>query len=168
MTEALIPIHKIVELSKKHSIDWGKGNPQNRLRYYAKHSLIPQAKRKLPTGSSNPKATIAHYPASTVTTLINIQRLKRQGYSIRKIKYLLEKEIFDSETSPLAIETSLLGTLAFRTVSKIFPILLFLSVTLPTTRSPDNIGMVFLILAEILIKSLLLPFPFLYSLLITK
>jgi len=45
--EKLISIDEVIERAKKLGVDFGKGDPRNRLRYYVKIGLLPHAKRKV-------------------------------------------------------------------------------------------------------------------------
>jgi len=43
----LISINEVIERAKKLGVDFGKGDPRNRLRYYVKIGLLPHAQRKV-------------------------------------------------------------------------------------------------------------------------
>lgn len=88
--EKFIKIDEVIERAKNLGVDFGKGNPKNRLRYYAKSGLLPPAKRKifegrLPTGA---------YPESVINTLVNIDQGLRQGKTIHKIVEEKKQNIF--------------------------------------------------------------------------
>ena len=87
----LIPFDEVVDRAKKRGVNFGKGSPFNRLRYYTKIGLLPHAKRKsfaggLPTGA---------YPESVVETLVEIDKKLKAGKSVQAI--LREKEEGDRE-----------------------------------------------------------------------
>lgn len=86
--EKLISIDELIERAKKLGIDFGKGNPRNRLRYYAKLGLIPPAKRKSFDGSP----PVGAYPESVLKTLFEIDRKIKEGKEILMIKKELENE----------------------------------------------------------------------------
>ena len=44
--ESLISTEKLIEESKTKGIDFGKGDPYNRLRYYTKIGWLPHMQRK--------------------------------------------------------------------------------------------------------------------------
>lgn len=72
-----LSIKELVKEAEDQGIDFGKGDPYNRLRYYTKMGWIPHMIRK--KGSKG--STKGHYPLSTVDRLVLIQKLKDQGLS---------------------------------------------------------------------------------------
>ena len=85
--EKLISIDEVIERAKKLGVDFGKGNPRNRLRYYVKIGLLPHAKRKvfknnLPEGA---------YPEEIVWKLFEIDRMIKAGKGILQIKREMEE-----------------------------------------------------------------------------
>lgn len=78
--EELIPIEKFIELAVKNGVDFGKGDPYNRLRYYTKIGLLPHMQRRVVGGE-----VIGHYPSSAVDTLLEVEKLKRLGLSNQDI-----------------------------------------------------------------------------------
>src|SRR3990167_10958950 len=80
--DTLLPLEKIIALAKKNGVSFGRGNPQERIRYFIKIGLLPHALRK----SSQSKVygsrsgvngqlssvPIAHLPYFTVERLIKI------------------------------------------------------------------------------------------------
>jgi len=87
--ENLISIDEVIRRAKNLGVDFGKGDPRNRLRYYVKIGLLPHAKRKvfknnLPEGA---------YPEEIVWKLFEIDRMIKAGKGILQIKReLKEKE----------------------------------------------------------------------------
>jgi hypothetical protein len=45
--EKLIKIDEIIERAKELGVDFGKGDPKNRLRYLTKIGLLPHCQRKV-------------------------------------------------------------------------------------------------------------------------
>lgn len=86
-SEKLISIDEVVKRAKEKGVDFGKGDPKNRLRYYTKIGLIPHAKRK----SFNGSPPVGAYPESVVETLIEIDREIKEGKSVQQIKREIEK-----------------------------------------------------------------------------
>jgi len=85
--EKLISIDEVIERAKKLGVDFGKGDPRNRLRYYVKIGLLPHAKRKvfknnLPEGA---------YPEDIVWKLFEIDRMIKAGKGILQIKREMEE-----------------------------------------------------------------------------
>ncbi|HEX7455951.1 MAG TPA: hypothetical protein VF303_00595, partial [Candidatus Nanoarchaeia archaeon] len=89
----LIPFDEVVARAKKRGVNFGKGNPLNRLRYYTKIGLLPHAKRKSFAGGTPSGA----YPESVVDTLVEIDEQLQAGRSVQVI--LREKE--EKAASPL-------------------------------------------------------------------
>ncbi|MBU4380992.1 MerR family transcriptional regulator [Candidatus Parcubacteria bacterium] len=92
-TPKYISLNKIVLEAKKAGVDFGKGDPYNRLRYYTKIGIFPNMVRVKSAG---------HYPESALKKLIRIETLKGQGIENDRIKRILEGEqltfLFDPET----------------------------------------------------------------------
>jgi hypothetical protein len=82
----LISIDKLVELAKKHGIDFGKGDPYNRLRYYTKIGWLPHMVRKKDE-SGNIRG---HYNRWAVDRLIEIEKLKEEGVDNSEISKKLK------------------------------------------------------------------------------
>jgi DNA-binding transcriptional MerR regulator len=86
--EKLISIDELIERAKFFGVDFGKGNPRNRLRYYTKIGLLPHAVRK----SFNGQNPVGAYPESVLKILIEIDKKLKQGKKIQQIKRELERE----------------------------------------------------------------------------
>jgi hypothetical protein len=85
--ENLISIDEVIERAKRLGVDFGKGDPRNRLRYYVKIGLLPHAQRKvfknnLPEGA---------YPEEIVWKLFEIDRMIKAGKGILQIKREFEE-----------------------------------------------------------------------------
>ncbi len=74
MTE-FISVDKLIEEARSEGINFGKGDPYNRLRYYTKIGWLPNMKRKTDM-EGNVKG---HYPLWALDRLILIENLKAQG-----------------------------------------------------------------------------------------
>ena len=77
--ESLISVEKIIEEAKAKGIDFGKGDPYNRLRYYTKIGWLPHMKRK--KNDEETSITTGHYPKWALNRLIQIETLKKKGLS---------------------------------------------------------------------------------------
>ncbi|MFZ5424196.1 MAG: MerR family transcriptional regulator [Patescibacteria group bacterium] len=73
--DKLISVDAIIKHAKKEGIDFGKGNPYNRLRYYTKIGWLPHMVRK----KSKDGSTKGHYPTWVVERLLLIEDFKKQG-----------------------------------------------------------------------------------------
>jgi hypothetical protein len=71
---------QIITLAKQAGVDFGKGYPYNRLRYYTKIGLLPKAERK--SFGGNPEGC---YPEWVVDKLVEINRKIKDGSSVQSI-----------------------------------------------------------------------------------
>jgi DNA-binding transcriptional MerR regulator len=97
----LISIEEIIRRAKDLGVDFGKGDPKNRLRYYTKLGLLPHAQRvsfdgRPPTGA---------YPQSVISILVFIDKKLKEGKSILQIKRELERERAKEGISPFRLES---------------------------------------------------------------
>ncbi|MBD3365743.1 MerR family transcriptional regulator [candidate division WWE3 bacterium] len=80
----LLSVDQVIELAQKQGVDFGKGKPYNRLRYYTKLGWLPNMQRKGKNGEG-------HYPHWVINRLKLIQKLKDKGYSNEIIAETIEK-----------------------------------------------------------------------------
>ena len=173
MNEFLLPIHEIIKQAKNQGVDFGKGNPQNRLRYYTKHSLISQAKRKAVAGTSS-RSTIAHYPRSIIKKLLTIQHLRKKGIPIKKIQEIINKEYVAveeeisqvdkvlehrQEISEIIIGTTMLSSFTEVAIRNTFPVLLIIGILFPSLLTPSIVKNIFMTPLILLIKTIFAPNP---------
>jgi DNA-binding transcriptional MerR regulator len=85
--EKLISIDEVIERAKRLGVDFGKGDPRNRLRYYVKIGLLPHAKRK----AFKNKFPEGAYPEEIVWKLFEIDRMIKAGKGILQIKREFEE-----------------------------------------------------------------------------
>jgi len=88
MEEKFISIDELIERAKFFGVDFGKGDPRNRLRYYTKIGLLPHAVRK----SFNGKPPTGAYPESVLKILVEIDKKLKEGKKIQQIKRELKRE----------------------------------------------------------------------------
>lgn len=81
--ENLISIDEIIKRAKKRGVDFGKGDPYNRLRYYTKIGWLPHMERKDGKG---------HYPDWVLDRLLIIERLKSENASNEEIEKKLNTQ----------------------------------------------------------------------------
>ena len=81
-----ISIDKLIKQAKSKGIDFGAGDPYNRLRYYTKIGWLPHMIRKADK-SGNIKG---HYPTWSVERLVLIENLKADGLSNDEISQKLK------------------------------------------------------------------------------
>jgi hypothetical protein len=79
--ENLISTDNLIESAKKKGIDFGKGDPYNRLRYYTKIGWLPHMVRK----SDDEGSIRGHYPEWSIGHLILIEQLKAKNASNEEI-----------------------------------------------------------------------------------
>jgi hypothetical protein len=84
--EELISFENLVEQAKQRGVDFGKGDPYNRLRYYTKIGWLPHMVRKKDDGGE----TKGHYEASALERLVLIEQLKSQNLSNEEISRRLQ------------------------------------------------------------------------------
>lgn len=84
--ENLISTDNLIESAKKHGIDFGKGDPYNRLRYYTKIGWLPHMIRK----SDDEGDIKGHYPDWALGHLILIEQLKAKDASNEEITKKLQ------------------------------------------------------------------------------
>ena len=80
-TQNLISFDEVIRLSKLKGVDFGKGDPYNRLRYYIKIGLLPKASRK----SFNGLAAAGALPMDSVDQMVEIDKKIKEGKSIQAI-----------------------------------------------------------------------------------
>ena len=71
----LVSIENLIEAAKRKGLNFGKGDPYNRLRYYTKIGWLPHMVRK----SDNEGSIKGHYPEWALNQLIIIEKLKAEG-----------------------------------------------------------------------------------------
>jgi DNA-binding transcriptional MerR regulator len=81
-----ISIDKLIKLAKSKGINFGSGDPYNRLRYYTKIGWLSHMIRRADR-HGNIKG---HYPAWSVDRLVLIEDLKSQGYTNEEISEKLK------------------------------------------------------------------------------
>ncbi len=75
--DQLISIENLIEAAKNKGIDFGKGDPYNRLRYYTKIAWLPHMVRKKDASGN----TRGHYPIWAIDRLVEIESLKALNVS---------------------------------------------------------------------------------------
>jgi len=80
--DKLINVDKLIKKAAQQKINFGKGDPYNRLRYYTKIGWLPHMIRKKSTSGE----VRGHYPESAFETLLYIERLKAKGLSNEQIE----------------------------------------------------------------------------------
>lgn len=80
--ENLISTENLIKQAKKRGVNFGKGDPYNRLRYYTKMGWLPHMVRKKGERDEEVKG---HYPAWAVNRLVLIEELKSRGYTNEEV-----------------------------------------------------------------------------------
>jgi len=128
--ENLISTDKLIEAAKKKGIDFGKGDPYNRLRYYTKIGWLPHMVRK----SDDVGGIKGHYPDWSIGHLILIEQLKAKNVSNEEItKRLVIKNKIQSTLSLLTSKES-------RTQLVIYSILVLVLIILANQLEILNLG----------------------------
>jgi len=83
----LISVENLIKSLKQKNINFGKGDPYNRLRYYTKIGWLPHMTRK-----KNEEGNITgHYPISVIDEIIRIEELKNLGLNNEEISIKIKK-----------------------------------------------------------------------------
>ncbi|MCR4325182.1 MAG: hypothetical protein NUV69_05890, partial [Candidatus Curtissbacteria bacterium] len=94
--DTLLPTEKIIRLASVWGVDFGPGNPQERVRYFIKLGLLPHAVRRTARSSDTsddplPPNPVGHLPYWTVKKLLQIHKLNTEGLSYPEIAQKLQK-----------------------------------------------------------------------------
>ena len=81
-----ISIDKLIKQAKSKGINFGSGDPYNRLRYYTKIGWLPHMVRKADKNGD----IKGHYPTWAVERLVLIENLKSEGLSNEEISQKLK------------------------------------------------------------------------------
>jgi len=95
----LISIDEVISRAKRLGVDFGKGDPRERLRYLTKLGLLPHAKRK----SFNGQPSQGAYPEYVIELLKEIDEKIKAGKSIQEIKKEKERKNLIEEIPSLHI-----------------------------------------------------------------
>ena len=86
--EKIISIDELIKRAKALGVDFGKGDPKNKIRYYTKIGIFPHAQRK----KINGKPSQGAYPESVLNILLDIDRQLKQGKTVQEIKREQERK----------------------------------------------------------------------------
>lgn len=84
--DSYISTEKLIEEAKKNGVNFGKGNPYNRLRYYTKIGWLPHMIRT--KGEENDVK--GHFPTYTLKRLLYIEKLKDRGLSNEEVELKIQ------------------------------------------------------------------------------
>ena len=98
--QTLLPTDQIIDLARNAGVDFGPGDPAERMRYFIKLGILPHAVRKIADKTSNfklqtsnlPAAPVGHLPYSSTKKLIDVDRLYKKGHSYPQIAQKLTSE----------------------------------------------------------------------------
>ncbi len=80
--EKYLSVEELLAEAANRGVDFGKGDPYNRLRYYTKMGWISHMTRM----KEDDGKTKGHYPESTIDRLVLIQKYKEEGISNEEIE----------------------------------------------------------------------------------
>jgi hypothetical protein len=89
MEKDLLSLEQIIEKAKELGVEFGKGDPYNRLRYYTKIGWLPHMERKLDEETES-SVTRGHYPKWVLKRLLLIENLKKKGLTNEQVAKKLE------------------------------------------------------------------------------
>ena len=92
--ENLISIDEVIIRAQKLGVDFGSGDPRNRLRYYTKIGLLPYAQRRSFNNNNLPQGA---YPADVVKLVVEIDRQLKNGKSIQELKRKIKEKQEEKE-----------------------------------------------------------------------
>jgi DNA-binding transcriptional MerR regulator len=95
--ENLISIEEFIARAKRFGVDFGNGDPKNRLRYYVKMGLLPHAQRKSFNGSPPNGA----YSEKELTTLFEINKQLKAGKTVQEIKREKKEKFFQPSSGKI-------------------------------------------------------------------
>ncbi|MCX6759690.1 MAG: hypothetical protein NT012_03975 [Candidatus Nealsonbacteria bacterium] len=104
--ENLISIDEVIRQVQDLGVNFGNGDPRNRLRYYVKIGLLPHARRKCFNNNSPEGA----YSKDVVGLLFEINRKIKAGKSIQAIKREIKEEKEKKEKREKGLEERLFKT----------------------------------------------------------
>ncbi len=104
--ENLISIDEVIRRVQNLGVNFGNGDPRNRLRYYVKIGLLPHAQRKYFNNHSPEGA----YPEEVVGLLFEIAKKIKAGKSIQAIKREIKEEKEKKEKKEESLEERLFET----------------------------------------------------------
>lgn len=138
----LISLEKLIAEASKKGLDFGKGDPYNRLRYYTKLGLLPHMVRKSINGE-----LVGHYPAHALDVLLEIEKLKRLGFKNEEIANklkVLAPEQGDAKPKSTAIKVARVLTPSTKTIRLVLFVIFCLMVLggfgiLPIGKSKNDL-----------------------------
>lgn len=95
--EKFLSIKEVVLRAEARGVNFGKGDPKNRLRYFTKVGLLPHAQRQSFDGNS-PSAA---YPESVVNLLVEIDQKLRDGKTVQAILREKREEVRKVSSNPV-------------------------------------------------------------------
>src|SRR3989344_3719317 len=98
--QTLLTTNQIIDLARKAGVDFGPGDPAERIRYFIKLGILPHMVRKIPDKTSDfrlqtsdlPATPVGHLAYSSTKKLIDVDRLYKKGYSYPQIAQKLSSE----------------------------------------------------------------------------
>jgi len=82
----MLSIEELIKKAQTMGVDFGRGDPYNRLRYYTKIGWLPHMTRQRDKDGN----IRGHYPESVLSQLITIEKLKEAGASNDEIAKQIE------------------------------------------------------------------------------
>lgn len=121
--ENLISIDELIKRAKEMGIDFGGGDPKNRLRYYVKLGLLPNAKRKRFNNNAQPEGA---YPEWVLERLWQIHEKIKEGKSIQEIKREFTEKTTPTSSPPITYSDrgGAKFNLNWQILRKLFPLIL--------------------------------------------
>ena len=118
--ENLLTVEKLVTEAKKLGIDFGKGDPYNRIRYYTKIGWLPHMQRK----KEDEGPAKGHFSPQTLDKLVLIERLKTSGLCNEEITKKLEEKQKISNIKQVVSTKEFKSRIAFYTMAVLILVIL--------------------------------------------
>lgn len=127
----LISVEELIKKLKEEGVDFGKGDPYNRLRYYTKIGWIPHMTRKKGVNNTNS----GHYPIETIETIKKIEKFKEEKLSNEEISEKLksDKNNFNNLLNPYYEKLKKIN------INFVFFIIILIAFLFESTRSSNQI-----------------------------
>jgi hypothetical protein len=82
----LLPTSRIISIAQEKGVNFGKGNPHERIRYFIKAGLLPHTQKRTVFSDKLKPELAGHLPLWSVDRLVHLQSLLDQGFTVTEIK----------------------------------------------------------------------------------
>lgn len=129
----LISVEDLIKKLKEENIDFGKGDPYNRLRYYTKIGWLPHMIRKKGPNNTNS----GHYPIDVIDKIKEIEKYKDENLSNEEITEKLKN--LNSEEKIRKLE-NILSKIKKVNLNIVFVLIIFLAFIYESSKTTNLIN----------------------------